>query len=445
MRYKNLFLAVLFVLAADIFAQSNVTEKIVLTVEDAVKYASDNNIDIKQQKIALDKAENTRKTAWGVFIPSMRLGGNFQMPYLNENLDFTLTVTANLSLTLTPSIYSAMKAAILQHEMGELTYSQVTRSIELGVRRAFYSLLYSQENITSLMRTVESTKRQYDQTSAQYKVGQKSELDMLQSRVNYENYLPTLESSIINYENDMSTFKQLLNIPLTSEVELLGSISEESAKLLKEITVEYDLDEMPTVKIAGKRIDMMKNTLLLQRFTAWGPSITLGVTYGIGRSWFPDTPAIRMQKLMNPDLEKWSDTNSSVFSVGVNIPLDGYLPWSTGGKNISQAKKDIIDAELALEKEKTSVQVEIDKNLSQIRVAQAQIDSIKGTVDFAEKSYEMTRTAYNQGMRDLLTLRNAADQVLQANFNLAGVQFQLISAVLGLESTLGVPFGTIGK
>lgn len=444
MRYRNLFLAVLLILASSVFAQTS-SEKIVLTVDDAVKYASDNNIDIKQQKIALDKAEETRKKAWGIVIPSARLGGNFQMPYMNENQDFSLSFTANLSLTLTPSIYAGIKAAILQHEMGELTYDQVIRSIELGVRRAFYALLYSQENIASLRRTVDSTKRQYDQTLAQYKVGQKSELDMIQSRVNYENYLPTLESTITSYKNDMSTFKQLLNIPMNKEVELSGSLSEESNKLLKEITVEYDVDEMPTVKIAGKRIDMMKNNLLLQRFTAWGPSITFGVTYGQARAWYPDTPAIRMQKLMNPDLEKWSDTNLASFSVGVSIPLDGYLPWSTGGKNISQAKKDIADAELAMEKEKTSVQVEIDKNLSQIKVAQAQIDSIKGTVDFAEKSYEMTRTAYNQGMRDLLTLRNAADQVLQANFNLAGSQFQLISAVLGLESTLGVPFGTIGK
>lgn len=367
------------------------------------------------------------------------------MPYMNENQNFSINFNANLSLTLTPSIYAGMRAAILQHEMGELTYDQVIRSIELGVRRAFFALLYSQENIASLRRTVDSSKRQYDQTLAQYRMGQKSELDMLQSRVNYENYLPTLESSVISYENDMSTFKQLLNISLDTEVELSGSLSEESNKLLKEITVEYVLDEMPTVKIAGKKIDMMKNNLLLQRFTAWGPSITLGVTYGRVRAWFPDTLAVRMQKLQNPDLEKWSDVSPSSFSVGVSIPLDGYLPWSTGGKNISQAKKDIADAELALEKEKMSVRVEIDKNLSQIRVAQAQMDSIKGTVDFAEKSYEMTRTAYNQGMRDLLTLRNAADQVLQANVNLAGSQFQLISAVLGLESTLGVPFGTIGK
>ena len=55
----------------------------------------------------------------------------------------------------------------------------------------------------------------------------------------------------------------------------------------------------------------------------------------------------------------------------------------------------------------------------------------------------MTLTAYNHGSKDLLTLQTAADNLLKAKTNEQSQLYSLISAILDLENTLGVPFGTI--
>jgi len=56
----------------------------------------------------------------------------------------------------------------------------------------------------------------------------------------------------------------------------------------------------------------------------------------------------------------------------------------------------------------------------------------------------MTLNAYNHGSKDLLTLQNSADSLLSAKINLMQQKYTLISAVLDLENTLGIPFGSLG-
>ena len=56
----------------------------------------------------------------------------------------------------------------------------------------------------------------------------------------------------------------------------------------------------------------------------------------------------------------------------------------------------------------------------------------------------MTLTAYNHGSRDLLTLQNSADSLLRAKTDRESHIYNLICAVLDLENTLGIPFGSLG-
>lgn len=430
-------------------------EAILLSVEDAVRYASSNNVSIQQQKIVLEQAEKTKDSAWGVVIPSVNLGGNLSMPYLEENTDYAMSWTGSVSLTLTPSLYSAIKAAILQYENGELNYEQALRRIELSVRQSFYGLLYAQESIKMLERNIETAQKQYEQASRRYSLGQTSELEMLQSRLNYEQLLPNLESAQLSFRNNLATLKQLLGIPQSQRVELSGSLADSAN--FGEIVLDYNIDDTPSVKSAQKNIEIVRNSLLASRFSAYGPRVTASFTYGqsktkMSQKYHDDmdalaaspNPLIR-QQASNRVSEDWAESKSSAFSLGVSIPLDGYLPWSTNGRGVSQAKSNIENAELALSDTKVTVEIQIENYLAQIKQINSQLSMLRSTVEVAQKSYDMTRAAYNQGARDLLMLQTAADQLLQANVNLAAQEYQLIVAVLNLENVLGVQFGTLGR
>ena len=131
--------------------------------------------------------------------------------------------------------------------------------------------------------------------------------------------------------------------------------------------------------------------------------------------------------------------------MGLRIPLDGYLPWSNGANNIAAQKANLKDLELQLENEKTSAELSLQNSIKNILQKQSQMEMLDRNVELAQKSYDMTLTAYNHGSRDLLTLQNASDSLLKAKTDRESHIYNLICAVMDLENTLGIPFGSLGN
>ena len=125
--------------------------------------------------------------------------------------------------------------------------------------------------------------------------------------------------------------------------------------------------------------------------------------------------------------------------------MDGYLPWSSGALDVASQKESLEELKLKLEDEKTSAAISVHNSYNTILQAQSQLETLKKNVELMQRSFDMTRIAYNNGSKDLLTLQTAEDNLLTAKTSLQQQEFTLISNVLSLESTLGVPFGTFSK
>lgn len=66
-------------------------------------------------------------------------------------------------------------------------------------------------------------------------------------------------------------------------------------------------------------------------------------------------------------------------------------------------------------------------------------------MELMQKTYDMTRASYNAGSTDFLTLQKAEDNLYQAKYNVENQRYSIISAVLDLENTLGIEFGSLGE
>ena len=202
---------------------------------------------------------------------------------------------------------------------------------------------------------------------------------------------------------------------------------------LKEIKFD-DLPKVsepaPKVRSAEKSLEIAKNSLLSSRFSAYGPSLSASYTYGI-------TNAYSVTK----NEKSWNNPEHSL-SVGVNIPLDGYLPWSQGGLAVRSSKKSVEDAKLNLESARTSVQVEAENYLRKINQGLGQIFSLKENEKLAEQAHNMSLTAYNYGKTDILSLQNYSDSLLSARVSVKQQAYSILSSLLDFENLLGLPFGS---
>ncbi len=423
MKFRKTGIGILLVLLAT--AAVGAEEK-VLTIDDAVKYALENNISLQESKVTFDALKRTKDFSWNSISPTLTGTAGYTRPNEKTTYEYEGYIEGTISLSLTPALYSTMRAALLNYENGKITYDEAVRSVELSVRTAFYDLLYEKVYIVLQQRNLDTAKKQYEQNVVKYKSGQVSELDMLTSQVTYEKLKPTLESALVSYNNSLASFKQVLGIDQNTDISLSGTLDDVLA--LKDISLAENSSSVPAILAAEKEVEIAKNSLLAERFSAYAPSVSAEWIYG----------------KIKTDL---SDTLSAAGSVtlAVSIPLDGYLPWSTGAQSVASGKDSVKKAELSLADEKTTAAVNIASYLNQIKQAQSQLQALQTNIDLAQKTYDMTLAAYNHGSKDLLSLQDAADSLLEAKVDLESEKYTLISAVLNLESTLGVPFGTLGK
>lgn len=424
----------LFAASAFMLYAQDVAEKIrTITVDEAVILAADNNVTLKRQRISLETLERRNKTSWNGISPSASVSGNMGVPLnglvteMEAKQKYTYGVSASVNLSLTPSLYTSIKDASLKYENGKTTYEDYVRQIELNVRKLFYNLLYTKESLAYQKRNMETAKIRYENNRDKYNRGQLSELNLLQSQYSYESLRPAIESAEIAYQNNIASFKQLLGIPQNEKIELSGSISDVVPP--DSFTIRQTVEELPSVKKIEASIAQQKNTLLATRFSAYGPSISAGYSWGLNGNDKTD------------ELKKAQESHS--LSFGVRIPLDGLLPWSNGTQSIANQKATIKDLELQLENEKITAALSIQNSMKTILQMQGQLDMLNQNIQIAQKAYDMALTSYNHGSSDLLTLQNASDSLLKSRLDRESHLNKLISTVLDFEYTLGIPFGSL--
>lgn len=397
-----------------------------LSLEDAVSLSLENNATIKQQAIDLKLLKEKNNYSWNNVFPTITVSGSYNTNFMDP-VSSTYSLSGALNLRLAPSLYTTMKAAKINYEKGLSDYNSTLRSVELSVRKGFLNLLYLKENLDLQKRNLETARQRYVANKEKYNRGQISELDLLTAQYNYESLKPAIETSQITYDSTIAAFKQTLGIDLDEEIELTGNLEDYYKSY--NLDVEYNIDDLPSIKKLQTQLDLAQNTLLSTRFSVWGPSVTAAYSYS-----------------MNGVVDSGRDpAKSDRLSLGVSIPLDGFLPWSAGAVNVDSVKASVEQLKLQKETAATSAKVDLEIAIRKIKQAQSQLETLKSNVTLAQKTYNMTLTAYNHGSRDLLTLQTASDNLLKSKNSLQLQMYTIISLVMDLENTLGLPFGSLTK
>ena len=218
---KKIFI-LFFSIAAFAFADENTIE---LSLEDAVKSALKNNVSVKQSEISLDAKKRESDYSWNSISPSISGTGRYSKNIPSSSSDDKASLSAGISLsaTLSPSVYTSAKNAELSYSQQQLSYQNDLRSVELDVRKNYYSLLYKIEEISLKEKSLETSKNQYESNLAKYKRGTLSRLDVLSAQVSYQNDQLELKSLNAEMENSIASFKRLVGLPQETKISLSGS------------------------------------------------------------------------------------------------------------------------------------------------------------------------------------------------------------------------------
>ena len=410
-----------------------------LTVDEAVELAKKNNVSVARSQITLDAVARAKAHSWNSMSPSASVSASSTVPIdalsdSDSNYTASFGVSATVSVSLSANLFTSMNAAKIAYESGKLSFDDAVKSVELGVREAFYGLLYERENIILQERNLEIAKTQYNNNLAKYNQGRLSEIDVLSAEVNYKSKIPTVESVRTTFLNDLASFKQTLGLHLAEKIELAGTLDD--LINLNEISVDIKNVQSSSIKLLEYELENAKNSVLENRFSAFAPILNASFKWSDG-NWYVGYDGTLPE-------DKKAKKSASI-SLSATIPLDGVLPWSARNDAIDSAQDKVKALELQLDNEKKNLARTVMSSLRSIKQSQESIKYKQANVTLAQKTYDMTAEAYNRGTKDLLTLQNANTSLLNAQVSLKSETLTLIRTILNLENTIGVDFGTLGK
>lgn len=437
-RRRTVMSAVLlfFSAASFVFAQeadADGTENIIsLTIDEAVAYALEGNVTLKESTVSLNAAERSMNNSWNTFLPSLSASAGMSQNLASGSLpNFSLGASASVSVS--GSTYTTMLTNKLNYEYQQLSYEQTVRSVELKVRSAFYSLLAEKENLELQKNSMNTSWNQYNSNLAKYNRGTLSRLDVLSSQISAQNAQLSYENAQIAFESSLDSFKQVIGIPLSQKIKLEGSLNDFlSLSGYAPAADETSETKSSSVESLEKQLEIAENALLASKISAYSPSVSASYSYSLSGN-------------TTTGLKAGNGSSTSFGSVSINarIPLDGLLPWSSSSQTIETRQDTIDNLELKIEEAKLNADVNLQNLMTQISKAMKTISLRQTSISLAQSSYSMTLDAYNHGTKDLLTLQNAYSNLLKAQASLASDEYSLATAILNLENAMGVPFGSI--
>ena len=452
--------------------EGSADEKVVLTVEEAVNHALENNKSLKSSAIDLEIKKRASQYGWNTFLPSAGISATAARTTANSTFN---SISQNIitqgrrgalegGVPLPPQMYDSIvknagyedteklhwamvlpsisvqwnfnlamidsiRAAKVQYEQGQITWDQAQRDMEVNVRKLFYGILLSKENLDIQREKLENAQKRYNQATINYRNGLVPEMSVLNAQVTYENQKPTVMSTEQSLKQTMDTFAFLLGFPYGTNIELDGSIETAYVNVDASDLVEKYLEKNKDIISLKKNIELLKISINAKRLSTFTPSLSVNYSF---------SPAAYAAGKWADDFAD-ADTGSLSFTLVYTNLLD-MLPFSANMQSLKDSKQQLKQAEFGLEQLVQNTEIEIHSLVGNLNKCEANITAMGKTVELAKMAYESTLKAYNSGTAELLDVQESENSYEQARMGLSSEKNNYISALLDLETKLNMKF-----
>lgn len=439
-------------------------------IEDAIRIALDQSLDIQDARLALRQAEEQVAEAWGSVMPTIDFSGSYTRniapmvsflpaeffggePGTFLKVQFGADNAWSSALTLNQPLFEAeafigVGAAGRFKALQQETLRGRAQNLVTRVRIAYYGLLLAQEDRRLIENSVGRVRRSLEETMALQRAGVASEYDVLRLQVELANLEPNLRRTANAVKQARRTLALELNLEDMEELSVTGSLAEMNPEDLEanqganreilEITgVGFDLLEDQTDLLSeayASRSDLKRFELTEKLRTAelrvqqveYFPKVSLFGNYSVNAqqngspNWFGDETSRATSK--------W---------VGIQVTL----PVFTGFKRdaridrqravLNQARNQSQLARLQAESQVRSLQEQAGEALQRARAQRLAVSQ-------AQRGFEIASAQYREGMSSQLELTDAEVALRQSEFNYAQAVFDFLVARAQLDEAAGV-------
>jgi outer membrane protein len=425
------------------------------TLQECIRYALDNNIQIKQQGIQTRYQKNALDLAKFRLLPTINGSASHNYSFgraldqttyqyteavISDNLYFS----SNLTLFNGLQNQNAIKKSKYDLLASEEDFRNISDNVALNVALAYLQILLNREIVTATANQLAITNEQISKTRKLVDAGSIARGNLLQ----IEAQAAQEELQLINIKNqyDISLLNitQLLELPSSEGFSIIvPDIPLDTNTVIRgDINEIYNaaLGNRPEVKGSEFRLYSSEYDLKISQ-GARSPRLSLSNTFSTGYS-------DARRKLLGidesnrpiygefPFSEQLNDNINYGVGFSLNIPiLNG---WQVN-KNISNARLGVENSSYSLEGTKKQLYKSIQQAYADANAALKRYAASLKAVVYTEESLRYTEQKFNVGMVTPVDYNAAKTQLLNAQSDMVQAKYEFIFKTKVLDFYRGIP------
>jgi outer membrane protein len=432
MKTKNIIKSIVLFLFC--IAKTNSQE--VLTLEDAVKIALENNFDIKIAKNNLKINETNVAIGNAGMLPSATasiVDNNSIQNSSQTRQDGTTTSLSNAKnnslnygVSLDWTIFDGMKMFAKYDQLKELQKmgdAQLKLTIlnkVSNVHTVYYDLIQEQQKLSDLDSTIVISKKRIEFTQNRYTIGKGSKLDVLNAQVDLNTDLGNLVTEKQAYANAKTLLNQILARDLNTNFIVTDKIHVDRQLQLNELmTLAENQNPELELQIINKKVaELELKQIKGERY----PTVKLNTGYNFSDS----------QSSLGFTSQSSAHGLNYGFSASLNL-FDG----NSQNRNEKIAKMQIDNSKLAIEQQliqlRSNLTVAYQVYLSNLDL----IDLEENNTAIAKQNIEITAEKFKIGTITSVEFRVAQLNYINSKIRLSTARFQAKLSEITLRELAG--------
>ena len=412
------------------------------SLEEAVAYAMNNSIDIKDGLIDITDAHERVTEAKSIGIPQANLTMDYTRflklpitilpeefgmgnPNFNNEVSFGVKNSFNTKLEVSSLLFDGsylvgLQAAKLYTNQAELQLDVKKDEVGANVRDAYLPALIIRENKKILNKNLGTIKQLLHETTELYKAGFVEQLDIDRLELSKANLLAELENLEDKNELILNYLKFQMGYPVSDDIVITDDL-----EALLTIPTKEELEGAISFSNHSNYIVLQSavtlNEMNVKRFKAgYLPQLVAFGSYGVTRQ--------------GDRIKDGNWSNTSLIGIQLNVPIfDGF-----------NKKAKIQRARLQLEKIKnnrgrleSAIELQVKNARASYKNAIDRLKNREKNTVLAEKIYNTSQIKYKEGIGSSLEITQAEQGLFQAQSNYINAKYELLVAKVNLDKALG--------
>ena len=422
----------------------NAQEKLTLSLEEAIQTGFEKSPLIQMSGMSVQAAEARARETATTMMPSLRFAGSYNR--LSDVPAFAIDLPAQdfpaNGIDIFPNIvdhYSARisvqqplftgfrlrenrNAARYNAEAERYGYDADKNELEYMITKAYWNLYRAKESERVVSASVNHLHEHLTNVENFYKEGMVTRNEVLKVQVQLSNTRISLIEAQNNVRIATIRLNNLIGLPLSTETSLTTQPGYAlSAAPELEDYISTAVSDNPGLRKLDARKQMSRSAVGIAR-SGWYPQIYLAGNYYYQR------PHQRYLPLRDEFNDSWD--------LGITVSFD-FWNWGAVSHRTSQAKAQLRQTEIALEKQSDDITVEVAQLYLEAESAREQVDAARIAMEQAEENFRVTGDLYREEMVVNADVLDADVALMQARMTYIEALTRYEIAKAGLMKTVG--------